>query len=58
MQTIDSMPSVSLDLHDSKQELGLEEQVDSVQCASGGSSEYQILISDVNLEATKQQLLL
>ena len=51
------MPLVSLDLHNSEQELGLEEQQDSAQCASGGSSECQLLISDIDLEATKQQLL-
>ena len=57
VQTIDSMPLVSLDLHNSEQELGLEEQQDSAQCASRGSNECQILISDIDLEATKQQLL-
>ena len=66
VQTIDSVPSVNLDLHNSKQELGLEEhqelgleeQQDSAQCVRGGSSECQILISDVDLEATRDEPIL
>lgn len=58
-QFVDSMPSVSSALHDREawQETDLQKQQDNARSVDGGSSECQNLISSVDLEATKQQLL-